>query len=825
MVRISPLWILWAWGVVTLFAAPRTVVAQGVSLDEAEHRAAHLTKLLKKRKTPTDALVEAVASVERAYRVPPPDAEKKDLARARRAMRRALLRALAIPGASREPVAYRAARAVRWLEPAARRELHTTIERKLFDTPPYGVSYPTWEALCDSILLQDPVAGYTFLVEEVVHPDTDTATTRRTHAALVALAAAPLPPAKVRYETLKRLLAIFQSYPFHVEEDYDYVADFRNVNSKFKRKLARHGVYWAEMRPLVLRMLRRMTTDPVTGAQVLDVDSGLEIESLERFKVWNGRNKLRPIAQWKREPGSLPRTTLRPVRATVREFGLRWTLPWTDRWPLPSAPEDAPAAEGRKQLRETRLPIMFEAALADPAPEVRGMAAVMLGRLRTPKAVDALRERLTQERDEIVREAVALGLLYLADAKLRDWWRALAADGSENPQIRAIALLALAFLGDVDFLRQRVAQGGRPKTEVELELRATAVAGIGLAGDGSDAPMLARLLHDHQEKPPVFGAAAAALARLGTPAEAPKLIAHLRGARVRTKDPRRAAAVAHALGGALRPTDAKSMRSAARIFLRAGGKFAAHRTELALSLGRVGGPAALKLLVEGYEDCRKDGDRAAEIGYFLLAIGMTREARAEAHLGEALRELDHEFDAAACALAIARAGALHRAPALNTWLGPSRRIFVGYGIEALGRLGDVAALPAIRKRIEEGPRDQTLAPAALALARIRGSGAAAELMRHWERAASRRDYAALARAIGLAGPDGTERALQEITTDRAARSARERAFAWAALGRMARPDDAIHERLRGAWFPYGAPRTLTRLARFGDSFFLAATDE
>lgn len=816
----------------------RVATAQEIALAEADRRTSAVARLLRKRKTPNAALVAGVESIEEAYRKPPQKEEPKRVAHARRAMRKVLLRALVASGRidaqmrnPREPVQWRAARALRWMVPGDAATIHKAVERGLCKDAKYDISARVWEALCDSLLRQNPDRGYLFVVERLVHPDNDLRATLRTHAALVALAAAPLPNAKIRHVTVKRFLAVFQSYPFHVEEDYDYVGDFRNIKRGFKQKLARHGHYWAEIRPLVLRMLRRLTADPVTGELVRGVHTDFEIESLEQFKVWNGRNKLRPIAQWTKEPGEpTPRTMLRPARMPVREFGLRWTMPWTDRWPqlVAERDRDDELLAKRKAMRETTLQPLLQAALVDADPEVRGMAAIVLGRIRAPKATATLRERLTKETDENVREAVAFGLLYVADAKLRDWWRSVVQDDTENPQVRAIGVLALAFLGDAAFLRMHFADDAKPWSSdrrIETELRASAIAGITIAGAPADAPLLFSLLLAKRAPSAEFGAAAAALASHATAIEADPLLMLLRGARVRTRKPARTAAIAHALGGALQPGDAKRLRKAAHVFLQNGGKFAAHRTEVALSLGRIGGPIAFELLAKGYEGCRKDGDRSAETGYFLLAMAMTGDRRAPDQLAAAFAELPHEFDASACALALARSRALRHAPLISARLDSATRGYVPYSIEALGRLGDVAALPAIRARIESDPRDQALGAGGIAIARIRGDKAGSEILPLWVRAGDRREYDALARAFGIAGPDGSEMALMGMLTDRKTRSARERAYALAALGRMASPDERIATRLRAAYFAYGAPRALTRLARFGDSFFLAATDE
>jgi HEAT repeat protein len=812
-----------------------------VPLDEAGQRLKAATKVLRQRKASNKVLVESIDALTEAYRAPPAKAAKKEIAKFRKAALARYLAALHVKGRPtedkanpREPVQVHAARMLRYLEPGASATIYRALDRGLCKERDYVPSHRLWEAVCESLLVLDFKTAYPFLIDRLMTADTDEYSTRQTRAALISMAAAKLPDSKTRQVGIKRMLAIYQHFPFHVEDDYDYVAGFREVPRAYKRTLGRNGDYWGDIRPLVIRMLRRLSAHPVTGELALDVDSGLEAETLQRFKVWNGKHKNRPIERWTKEPGeALPRTTLRYVRPFARGFFLRYTMPWPEVWPLRApAPkdkgQDASQAK-RDNLRKTVLPPILKEGLKDPAPEVRGMAAVLAGHLAMKDAGKLLLGVLNKDPDENVREAAALGLLLLADQELRDDWRVRARDQAENPQVRAIALLALGVLGDTVFIRGQLANDARTwsaSKETHRELRATAVAALGLCGGAGDAPRFLGFLTSKNQAPGVFGCAAAALARHGTPAEADALLARLKQYRGRSPDPARTAAYAHALTGALKPSDRKRIRSAAQVFLRNKGMFGGHRAEMALAIGRVGGDTAFDVLRRGYEGCKKDGgDRVAELGFFLLALGRTGHPKAAPIATEALKDLTFEFDAGAAALALGELGALRNAPAIRDRLSKSKDEFVPHGIEALGRLRDAAAIQEIRDRINTEPRDRALGAGVIALARIRGNVAGKELLTFWERCGERRDYDALAHAFGIAGPDGTEKDLQQIATDAMNRTPTERAFALASLGYMARADEPTLARLRDACFFYATPRTVLRLARFGLSFPLATTDE
>jgi hypothetical protein len=343
-----------------------------------------------------------------------------------------------------EKVQWQAARALGGLDPAAFPIARKAIARGLLEEDEPS-SIRVWEATCVSLLRLNLNDGVKFLVEEIIDPNTDDASWRRTRAALLALAAAPRPSAERRHESVKDLLARFQSFPFHVEEPYDWVAGFRSVRRSLKRQLAKHGVYWADMRPRVQRVLLRFCADPITGALPRDVDDGTQIEILERLKVWNGRHKNRNQSPWIDPKGKpLPRTTLREIREPGRGLYLQFTAPWTVYWPLLAPPmpkQKDPLAPKRQELREKLLGPVLRARLGDPDWPVRGMAAIGLGRIGG--AGKELLAALDREQDERVREAIAYGLLLMRSKELRDGWRARADDAAENPQVRAIALLAL----------------------------------------------------------------------------------------------------------------------------------------------------------------------------------------------------------------------------------------------------------------------------------------------------------------------------------------------------------------------------------------------
>jgi len=357
-----------------------------VPLEEAARLARSAKRLLASPKSPRAQVQAGLRLLEKAVRKPPAAPDAKALRKFRKLALRVFLTALRyrITSEADEPVRWFSARSLRHFGPDSLDDIERWLERGFLRERSLGYSHRFLEALCESILRVDPVAGYRFLLESFVQPNVDVPSTRRTHAALLAMYAAPLPKVAVRREAIKRVLAQFQQFPFHIEEDYDYVADHRNLKSIFRKKMARHAQYWAEIRPLVEQLLRRLTAHPVTGELAKDVDSGLECETLPRFKVWNGRMKSKPIAQWRLEPGApQPRTTVRYVRPYAQGFYLRWTVPWTTYWHLDAArpARDLLTAE-REKLAKKVMPRLLLAGLSDPLPEVRAMAAIGIGRLK-----------------------------------------------------------------------------------------------------------------------------------------------------------------------------------------------------------------------------------------------------------------------------------------------------------------------------------------------------------------------------------------------------------------------------------------------------------
>jgi len=672
--------------------------------------------------------------------------------------------------------------------------------------PDRDYSHRTWEALCSSLLRHEKGADYLF--EHCIDPNTDVRRTKRARAALLALASAPRPDARRRHEYVRILLSQFQSFPFHVEEDYDWVADVRGQKRGFRQKMRRHWEYWADLRPIVQRLLRRFTADPVTGELARDVDSGFQVANLERMKVWNGRHKERPHSPWIDPEGEgPPRTALREIREPGREFRLRWVAPWTAYWPLraPLMPtQKDPLAPRRKELRETVLGPVMREGMKDPDWRVRGMAAIGLGRVGG--GGDELWRALDREQDERVREAIAYALLLMREPSFLERWRARADLGGENPQVRALSILALGTLGDIGFLRKR--------EDASPELAGCTLAGIGMAGDAADSKALTDIVVARSCPPGVRGAAAAALVFVGAADDMPRLVHAIRA----EGDPVRRAAAAHALAGVVGPDDHTAIRAMAQSLLEPKGRFGGHRVELAFALAGIGGKHASAQVRRALQECLGDTTRAAELGSYLLALAGCDEEP----LPNLFSKMRHEWDAAAAALGMAAAGLRKEAPAIRERLADAKRVYIPSALEAAGRLGDRGSLDAVRKLLREGTRDRVVAAGAVALARLRGAEAGPELLELWPRAEERAEFAGLAGAFGIAGPKGSEKGLFSISkTGRPV----ERAFALNALAAMASPGDAVGRRMREAFFVYDAPRTVTRLAQFGDSFFLAASDE
>jgi len=810
------------------------VLAQTVDLSEARRRVDALRDLLRSPDATDSQLSTALDAVDEANRALDPSMDDGERASLHSAVEDLLLDALVDkqvpPGQERNErhaVQVHAARVLGHTRATVVPRFLRALER--VDADRDYDPYPAfWSAAFDSLVDLDAPRAFDWLLDTAINAEVEPSEQHRTVAALQAIARCEGLPARQRRRGFARLVGLFQSFTFHVESDYDYVAGFRG--SKRHPKMTSAGVYWALVVPSVHEALRRLGTDPVTGLPPLDIDTGEEMNSISRYQTWFGRNKRLGAPPWIDGPqagrarAELP--YVRPLPVQWRQFG----TPWTDWWMRNRNLEDPAQSDTVERRALVAAPPALQEALvpllADEAAPVRAAAAVQVGRLRLDGAASLLRGRLATESDESVRDTVVLGIAILAQADQLEYLRTLAADEAESPAARAYAFLGLGFLGDAAHVGS-IADGTTPvgaSDRVRCELRACAVGALGLAGDEARAARLARLLVDRDAPAAVRGEAGAPLAALASHDLQGPLLDVLR--ETRDMDSKLASQTAAAIGlsGTVARDDARAFRALQTRLREGKERFHEVRTQIAFSLARIGGPEAYDVIAEEYDRLRPRSQRYAERGFFLLALGAA--ASQERHR-EALRAefgaLDHDFDRAACALALALAGDRDAAAMIRDSVPDAGPELLPHALVALALLHDPATPGLARIALGREGRDRTMREAALALALTQRARAVPELLEAWERCREPDDYDAVARALRLAGGADAIAPLLAIAQSRE-RAALERAFALVALGRITDPEPRpLLDRLAPNSNPHSGCLILLDLARYRDASFLYGT--
>lgn len=800
MIRASLLLLL-AHGVAA--AAPATLAEAREQLDALE-------RLVGRSKSSDADLIGAIDAVGLACA--DVEGEARERERFRDDAAAALLKALLVERVDtatkrnlRNDVQLAAARALRHVEPEKAQRIMRALELHILKDRDYDVDPPFYEAVLDPLVRINAKGTFEWVLERVVNPDTDVDSRDQALAGLDALLRLPA-TGKQRCLAVNRILGIYQSYMFHVEDDLLEIAGFRGTSPAY-RFMQGAGPYWESMRPTVMRALRQLSTDPRTGLPPFDIDTKGEIGTLERHQIWFGQNGAPGHAPWidaeTRDPrarDATPYTRMPPP--AWRALG----VPWTEAWLANRAILDRalPAAPWRDELRARTLPALAASALEDPAWQVRAAAAVTLGRIGAPDAAPLLLQRIDRDPVEEVREAALLGLLLLADGRQRDFLRAHAADPGENPRLRAYAVLALGFLEDMDPLLALLGTDGTGP-----DLGACAVRALGFAG-GSPAEVAA-LLADRRRPPELRGEAGTALLELGDASILPRV---LQVFKERAKGTRVAASAAAIAAGLAAPDDAKTIRRLAREMGDTDEKFSGVRTLLAASLGRMGGARGAEALVEEYRNLRPNSLRVAERGHFLFALARTGAEPAKELLRAELETLDHDWDLGACALALALSGDRTSLPTLRALLPARGDVYAPHGMIALALLGDHGGSAAIRDILRRRRGDAILGEGALALAILDGEKALPDLLALWERAQRPEQLDAFAWAFRLAAAPGAIVPLRGIVESKG--DAASRAFALLALGRMADPAAPLHRLARDS-NPYAGSPTLLDLARWRDA--------
>ena len=845
-------------------AVPRALAAEdaapaGVSLDVAEARLKALKRLLKRRRSSNAEINRAIDEVQDAYvRLAPeastapdggpdPDFVKRARSFQGRA-ERAWLKALSLSDVPRgtksnrrQPVQFRAIRALARARPEASEGFQRTLERKVMGQS----DYHPWPSLYDAAFMALVGLGgegsFEWLLERALNADVNENDKHRALAALEAMMAMRV-TGDQRRAAVRRILAIFQSYAFHWPNKYEAVAGYRSTNRTYVKVAGTASHYWLEVRPVVLRALRRFSVDPRSTLPPFERGTTDELASIPRYLNWFATHQRAGTPPWvdadpahpmqgrTRRDGRYAGTSLPPL---LRQYG----VPWEDWWLRHRRIHRRPARTGdadvekervaeaalRRTLREKVMPERLAEALGSAHEELRAVAAVTLGKLRGPKAAEQLAARLAEDESEMVREAATLGLMVLQDEAQKARFRALAADADENPRVRAYALLALGVLGDGATLRTvlRPAKDAtvEPRARIRADLEACAAYGLALTEDKSLAGLALELLGSRTDTA-AQGHAGTALARLGGAAHATEVLDHVRDPRNSDDTEVRRTAAAIALGHVMAADDRKAFRTLRTRMARTKGPFGGVRSELFVAVGRIGGERAEDLLLDAYEHCVADTRRYAERGYALIGLGLLGTPRARTQLRMALEEMDHEKDLGAGAVALALAGDRGGISVLRGHLGASRRRLAAHAMVALGMLGDTGSARAVREIVLRRRDPFVLAEAGLALGLLEGAKAADDLAALWARCPRGEQRDTLAWALHLAaGPKARDLALRILADED--RPALERAYALAALGRMADPaEDPLLGRFGRSFNPYVDAPTLDLLARHRDLAFL-----
>ncbi len=821
-------------------------------IEAARDRVAALEKREADPRSTNDDLVAAIGAVEDAYGdlgpfAPPGKQKEAEDAReqVRRAGEAALLRALASKDVAkgtrenlRHPVQVRAARALGRCDPRVASWYRHVILQEVVKDHDYDPFPALYEAAFDALLRMDRDRTFEWLIKECITQDNMPEPITRLLCALRAMRRTRGVPGRLRHAVVDRIIQLFQGPEFWWIDDYQEVAGFRS--DKQGRKMMFGGPYWNTVRLEVEECIRFFAKDPRTGLPPFDYNDGSEMERIGRYLVWFANNQVYLAAPWVdpadpafRVPrGRTDDPYVRPgVSAIERKYGVTWECWWKTDRPVP--PRSAASGGGPTPVGETlrtkTLPPVLVKALVDPEEAVRAVAAVFLGRLAAPGAADKLKAVLATDESETVREAALLGMLHLGYPALRDDFRRRVEDAAENPRVRAYAVLALGYLGDAAFLKERLlAKGGpRPKAPERVlhDLQACALRALGAAKAPGDGAFLAGLLSGDALPTSIRGQAGTSLLRLVDHAALPGVLAALADRGV--TDDRHAvqAGAAVALSGVAGPADLKDLGPVEALLREPEGRFGGVRNLVALSFARIGGPRIHEALAADYKRCRPDTKRYAERGWYLIAFGTEGGKEAVALLEDELEKFDHDRDRAACAVGLALAGDQAAIPAIRKRLEEEGREFAPYGMAALARLGDRGAVPAIRRILERRSGDgafgdSDLREGALALAALLGEKAVPDLLALWGRCADPGDFDAVARAFRDAAGDAAVEPLLAIRGD-AARPPEERAFALAALCRMAEPAPSPIDREFATDFdPYAEGTTLTLLHRSPDLPFL-----
>lgn len=853
MRRALPVWIL--GGLLAALLPFATVASVGAAepdpYEGVRLKVKGLRRLLKRASSKNAAILQVMGEVEREYRALPAEADvadddaRKAVDRLKDEIERLWLRAFTVfkvPARmdinTRTPVQIRAAQAVARSRPCIDKRYRIAVERVL-DNDRYVCAPAFYNAAFTALVALDQPRLVDWFLDHALQARVDPDHKQRALASLDALMSMRRVSGRERREVVRKIVAIFQSYAFHWRNEYDAIAGFRTVDDRYKKVAGVATPYWMDLRPTLIDALRTFSTDPRTGLPPFDKRSGREIEALPRFLNWLASNQRVGQPPWidlkdDQQPSVRARAVGRYVRPSIPLLFHHFGIPWESWWAIAHDPlrprtgdssdaVDSSASDAFRASLRKRLATSLLDYVDDDDATVRAAATMALALIEVPDATKRLVAIVESGEMPIVREAAMLGLMLLRPTDRLGWLRGRVLDKDEAPRVRGYATLALGWLQAAPFLWELVREDERRGLGGEsafADIRSCAVFALGIAGAPDAAAPLCDLLKKPGECPAVLSAVGPAVARLEQTNVIPVLLRVLHDRRkVATRHVAQISA-AQALGALVPPTDKSCIRKMRQRLERSSEQFGGVRSQLALSLGRIGGTHAIEALETEYERCLKSTIRYAERGFFLLGYALTGASAGRHRVRTQLIELTHDKDlgaaAAAVTLADDRAGIARVTGRINA-TGPN---YTPYAIQAAGRLSSVAAAKDVRRTLSRRHDPRVMRASALALARLLGSDALVDVQRIWERSHASQSFDALAWAFHHMPSGEAEGWLHSVVRDEGRRP-NGRAYALLALARMAGGEALLRSREFAKMFnPYGEAPTLTGLAKRGDAAFL-----
>jgi len=359
----------------------------------------------------------------------------------------------------------------------------------------------------------------------------------------------------------------------------------------------------------------------------------------------------------------------------------------------------------KRFLEERVAPVLARAAESENS-ELRAFSLLSLGRIGLVEQVPNL-VRALSDSSRVVKEGAVIGLGLSRQPSVVPALANLAEDSPEGrraarvtevpPRLRAFAAIGLGFVGgdeaETTLLRLVEARASGP------DLPLCAMIGLSMMEARDAAPSLRRILDDRSRSDLQRSFAANALGRLGDREALASLLRVLREKEWQTS---RSAVLA--LGMIAEPSDRGVIRSLASLVRD--GSDPQTRYWACIALGEIGGPASRAVLLEALASGLPEVRSHAALGLGILGSSEPDAAYSRA-LADGMRREKDPLVRSAHAIALGILGDIAAIPALREALDDAsdpREIF--YGAVALGMLADRTSLAKFRAWV----RDESIHP-------------------------------------------------------------------------------------------------------------------